>query len=215
MDSPTLLALAALMQPTESAHDSTGAGDIAIRLSLDLPAATPALGWSQEQAEGGPDPAPAKAFGAAGTTRFTIQSAFSTEFGGNNVVFGGFGFEHFIADDLCLVSQINGVWTDQEGPNAGGINGALLLRWHFLARDTWSLYAEAGAGLAWFTDDIPAGGTKFNFTPQAAVGVTFDIGDQNRAYVAVGWHHISNAQIFNENPGQDSAILHVGVSFSF
>jgi len=215
LDSHTLLALAALAKTADVPPDSTGAESVAIRLAFDLPGAMPAFAASpaeQSIADSAPTP---KAFGAAGSTRFTIQSAVSTEFGGNNIVFGGFGFEHFIADGLGLVTQINGLWTDQEGPNAGGINGALLLRWHFVARETWSLYAEAGAGLAWSTDDIPAGGTKFNFTPQAAVGVTLDIDESSRAYVAVGWHHISNAQVFDDNPGQDSAILHVGLSFTF
>ncbi|MCZ6835016.1 MAG: acyloxyacyl hydrolase, partial [Planctomycetota bacterium] len=127
----------------------------------------------------------------------------------------GVGFEHFIADDLSLVTQFNAAYVDQVGDNAWGANVVFLFRWHFYTQETWSAYVEAGAGLALFTEDVPTTGSDFNFTPQAAMGMTFDIGNDNRAFLAAGWHHISNAQTFDDNPGRDSFILHFGISMPF
>lgn len=161
------------------------------------------------------DADPISSYGDQGSTRLTIQGAAAVHEDENYFFDAGFGFEHFIEENLSLVTQFNGVYVDQEEDDAGGGNFVLLIRWHFHARETWSAYVEAGAGMLWTSNDVPADGSSFNFTPQAAIGLTFDIGEDNRAHLALGWHHISNAQIYDDNPGRDSIILHAGLSFPF
>ena len=131
-------------------------------------------------------------------SRFTIQSA-AARHESDNYFFGfGFGFEYFMADNISFVTQFDGTYVQQIGSDASGANVVTLLRWHFVAEDTWSAYIEAGAGLLWMTNDVPSTGSDFNFTPQAALGLTFDIGSRNRGFIALGWHHISNANTFND-----------------
>ena len=64
-------------------------------------------------------------------------------------------------------------------------------------------------------EKVPGNGTEFNFTPQAGLGVTYDIGNEVRLIGGVKWHHISNADLDEDNPGRDSIMAYAGVSFPF
>lgn len=161
------------------------------------------------------DSEPISPFGEAGSTRFMLQGAAAIHERQNYFFDTGFGFEHFIEDNLSLVTQFNGVYVDQLGSDAGGGNLMLLMRWHYLVEASWSAFFEAGMGVLWMSNNVPPEGSNFNFTPQAAFGLTFDIGENNRAHIALGWIHISNANTFNDNPGRDSFIIHAGLSFPF
>jgi hypothetical protein len=61
---------------------------------------------------------------------------------------------------------------------------------------------------------VPAGGTNFNFTPSAGVGVTFDVWEGTRAYVSARWYHVSNAGTSSSNPGFNGLGLWAGLSFA-
>jgi len=74
---------------------------------------------------------------------------------------------------------------------------------------------EGGAGLLRTSNNVPTGGSKFNFTPQAGLGMSFDIGNNNRWLLGVKWHHISNANTYDMNPGRDSIMIWTGISFPF
>lgn len=162
-----------------------------------------------------PDADPISSFGAEGSTRWMLQGAAAIQNRHNSFVGAGFGFEHFIENNLSLITQFNGMYFEQKGQDAEGANFVFLMRWHYLARESWSAFFETGIGVLWSSNDVPAAGSSLNFTPQAAFGVTFDIGENTRANVALGWHHISNANTYNDNPGRDSFILHMGLSFPF
>lgn len=156
-------------------------------------------------------------FGDAGTKRLYFQGAGAVHVKDSEDIFGqiGVGLEYFIADDLSLDVELNGLYVDQEGENAVGANLALLFRWHFISRDDWSMYFDGGAGLLGTTNDVPFNGSSFNFTPQAGLGFTFDLGDSNRLMVGMRWHHISNAHTYEHNPGRDSVMAYVGLSIPF
>ena len=49
-------------------------------------------------------------------------------------------------------------------------------------------------------------------TPQAGFGFTFEVADDTRLLVGGRWHHISNATLFDSNPGRDSLLLYLGLS---
>jgi lipid A 3-O-deacylase len=163
--------------------------------------------------------APAPAYGTQDSWRLYIHAGGGADATNldNSVIQGGVGFEHFIGDDLSLSVELNGLFAAQGGPNAGGVNVNLLFRWHFLhpREEGWSLYFDGGAGLLVSTDEIPAGGSSFNFTPQAGLGATIDIGEQRRLMCGVRWLHVSNANTFEENPGRDHAYAYVGLSLPY
>lgn len=93
----------------------------------------------------------------------------------------------------------------------------LLVRWHFWHDGPWSVYLDGGAGVIWFDDAFPLGGTRQNFTPQAGVGVTYQCADFCRVMAGVRWHHVSNAGKDGaaRNPGYDGVMIYAGVAFDF
>ena len=133
----------------------------------------------------------------------------------NTIMSGGVGFEYFFIDAVSLNFEFNGLFIDQEPDAALGANFNLLFRWHFVRERTWSIYVDGGAGLLGTSDRVPDSGSGFNFTPQAGFGTTFEITESMRGMFGAKWHHISNANTFDENPGRDSIMIYAGVNFAF
>lgn len=163
-------------------------------------------------------------FGAAGSWRQNWFGAATVALqrDGEQYHFG-WEAEYFVADFLSMNFGVSGIFFDQpeeEHTNdAVGGNLTLLFRWHFLTRDRWTLYADGGAGLLLTSEEIPEGGTNFNFTPQLGIGMTWAFGDtgRNRVMAGVRWHHISNARTsgVEDNPGRDSVMVYAGVSLPY
>lgn len=130
-----------------------------------------------------------------------------------------FNASHFLVDDFAINLELAGWFFDQtEGDDPFAANFNLTFQWHFINRDRWSLFAEAGAGLLLATDEVPDGGTEFNFTPRAGMGVTFRPGEGPlRVTIGARWQHISNARIdgAERNPGRDAGMIYAGVTFPF
>ena len=162
-------------------------------------------------------PTPPSTWGREGTWRWGLNGghAWDVKTSENKLTTFGVEFEYFVEDNLSLDIGLLGMDVDQQGKNVDGFNFTLQLRWHFVTKETWSLFMEGGAGLLRTSDNVPAGGSKFNFTPQAGVGLSFDVGDNNRWLIGVRWHHISNANIYDTNPGRDSIMVWTGISFPF
>jgi hypothetical protein len=93
----------------------------------------------------------------------------------------------------------------------------LFLRWHFLQRENWTLYTDAGVGAIWFNNPFPRGGTHQNFTPQLGVGLTYAIKQDLHLMSGVRWQHISNATKTgsDRNPGFDAAMVYMGLMLPF
>ena len=156
-------------------------------------------------------------WGNKDTWRWNIQGGYGKDVkeSNNTVKTIGVEFEYFIENALSLDLGFFGMGVNQEGPDANGLNFTLQLRWHFNDMGSWSMFMEGGAGLLRTTNHVPAGGSSFNFTPQAGLGMSFDIGNHNRWLIGVKWHHISNANTYDTNPGRDSWQVWTGISFPF
>jgi len=132
---------------------------------------------------------------------------------------GFVGLSTFLVQDVELNLEFAGWWFDQDGQDDSGAgNFNLLFRWHFVDRGDWTLFADAGAGVLLATDEIPDGGSEFNFTPRAGVGATVRLGNSpNRLLVGARWQHISNARLFGDsrNPGRDAAVFYAALVFPF
>jgi opacity protein-like surface antigen len=173
----------------------------------------------------------APAFGEKDSWRWYLSGGWGKEIDSSHdefVIFGG-GVSFFMVDNLSLNFELNGLYIDQENTtglpdshDAWGVNFNLLVRWHFLARESWSIYADGGVGVMGTTERVPGpdrdesdGGTYFNFTPQAGFGASFEFADNTRLLAGLRWHHVSNARTSNNNPGRDSLMVYAGVSFAF
>ncbi len=163
-------------------------------------------------------------FGTKDSMRWFVQAGGAVEVKETENIFllGGGGFSYFIVDDLSLEIEFNLMGFSQQGDNAFGVNFTLMMRWHFLVSETWSLYVDGGAGMLGTTAivpgksvDQPEGGANFNFTPQAGVGVTFEVAENVRFFGGVRLYHISNANTNESNPARDSLFMYAGVSFPF
>jgi len=162
------------------------------------------------------DPLPTT-WGKEGTWRWGFSGGFAEDIkdSNNTLKILGVEYEYFVDDNLSLDLGLFIMDVDQVNENAKGLNFTLQLRWHFIAKESWSMFLEGGAGLLRTSENVPSDGSRFNFTPQAGVGFSFDIGNNNRWLIGVKWHHISNANTYSNNPGRDSIMIWTGISFPF
>jgi len=158
------------------------------------------------------------AFGTEGTWRWQI-----TAIGGRDVdeadnieVGAALGASYFIFENFSVEFELATWYFDQEGEDSVGFNVNLFFRWHALDFETWTFFLDGGAGALFSTSDVPDGlGSSFNFPPFGGLGASFDIGRDLRLLAGVRWHHISNANLYDTNPGRDSLVAWVGVSVPF
>jgi hypothetical protein len=74
-------------------------------------------------------------------------------------------------------------------------------------------FLQFGGGMLFSTDDIPAGTSQFNFTPQGGVGVYWAGSDRPSVVVGLRYHHISNAGRVRPNPGHNALYFYGGLSW--
>ncbi len=73
-------------------------------------------------------------------------------------------------------------------------------------------FLTSGGGFLYFNHHM-FGATKFNFTAQLGAGVQLFTSNRRTALdLGIKYHHISNANLVNHNPGMDSYMVFVGVS---
>ena len=154
-------------------------------------------------------------FGSAGSWRWQIVGGGGTGTDSISNAQLGAGVSWFVVDDLSIDVQVNADYFNQSGPSAWGGDVELLFRWHFLARDTWSLYVDGGCGLMWTSRDVPPDSASFNFLPQAGAGVTWEIAADTRLMIGARWFHASNANTGSPNPSYNGVFAYAGVSFGF
>ncbi len=165
-------------------------------------------------------PSHANRFFQRGSWRWNIQLGVGSDFGDESLGIAGFGVSCFLEDTFTMDFELNGLYFSQsEGDDTAAINLALLFRWHFWrsSDNHWSIYADAGAGLMLSGEDVPPGGTSFNFTPQAGMGfsVLLDEARDVRLLSGFRWYHVSNANTFEDNPGLNTLMVYAGVNFPF
>lgn len=136
----------------------------------------------------------------------------------------------FLRDDFEFGVELGGWYIDQDtvgADNTGGVSFRFLGRWHALhgsysGREKdgydWTLFLDAGIGMAFTADDVPPGGTSVNFIPTVGAGATFRLDDAGtRLVTGLRWHHMSNARINGDrnNPDFNAPMVYVGVQWGF
>lgn len=130
-------------------------------------------------------------------------------------------FHYFIVDDFEMAVELNGTFfNEEEGEDPKGGSANLVFRWHFLHKDRFTVFAEAGAGVQITSDELPDGGSEFNFTPRAGMGITWQMFENNPMRLLLGarWQHVSNARTqggSSRNPGRDVGAIYAAVMFPF
>lgn len=158
-------------------------------------------------------PVPVARFGAQWSWRLNVEADWIGDFQGANEAMARIGASWFFFENVELAGYVTGGYVWQAVEDAGTYGLDLELRWHFLAEDTWSLFASIGGGVMGSTASVPEGGSEFNFTPSAGLGATFEVAEGLRLYLSARWFHVSNAGTFADNPGRDNLSLWAGLSF--
>jgi hypothetical protein len=74
-------------------------------------------------------------------------------------------------------------------------------------------YGEAGIGFIYTDFRVAGQGSKFNFNPQAGLGLEFRESGRPRGWLALRVHHLSNSDLDDENRGINSVLLQAGTMF--
>jgi hypothetical protein len=178
-----------------------------------------------EQA-GAPASEPVPGYGRAGTDWLTFGGLYASDFDKDNDFNVHFSWSRFIVDDIEFVLEAAGWYFNQEGQDTGGLSGSFLFRWHFLTASDhrWTVFGDLGIGMLGSFDEVPDGGTSFNFLPRAGLGFTRAFnesidGESHGARWELGlrWHHISNGRIEGDerNPARDSVAFYAGIIIPF
>lgn len=145
-----------------------------------------------------------------------LDAVVAVEFGVTELYLARGGIDWWLESDFSLGLQLDVGGVTLEGRDATWLVGvAPIMRWRFLERDAWSMYADLGVGVAWTGESVPIGGTSFNFTPQAGIGAEFRLGSSVSGRIGLGWYHMSNARTGSNNPGLDAVSVSLGLSLSF
>ena len=129
---------------------------------------------------------------------------------------GALAASYYFADDVSVGAEVSGYFADQPTDDAVALGGGLLLRWHFLQAERYSLFVDGGFGVSIADTEVPEGGTHFNYTPKGGGGATFRLRDDVHLVGGVRFFHQSNANIHGRvrNPSFDGAQYYVGVVFT-
>jgi hypothetical protein len=101
-----------------------------------------------------------------------------------------------------------------EPTNAYGIGlSPIVWRWNFEPRDRVAPFAELAGGLLWTNQSVPDGTTTVNFTAHLGGGVRYFIRPGRAVVLGYRFHHISNGNRLQRNPGVNAHAIMIGVSF--
>ena len=88
----------------------------------------------------------------------------------------------------------------------------LMWRWNFEPRGKVTQFAEVSGGALWTRDAVPAETTSANFTAHAAYGVRYFVTPAVSFVASYRFHHISNGNRLERNPGVNAHIAQFGLS---
>lgn len=94
---------------------------------------------------------------------------------------------------------------------AAGAN--VLYEHHFAARGRLLPIWRIGAGFLYGNDEVPAGETQHNFSLLTALGFDIIVTQTSALLIEYRFHHISNANTGERNPGVNAHTVVFGLSF--
>ncbi len=148
-----------------------------------------------------------------------LDGSYVSEQGGSNDIHGeqiNAGASYYLLDRVAVVGELSGYHFNADNASYNDAYGGgfdLLLRWHFLQIDRFTLYADAGAGAVQFDQRFPPEGTHFNFALRAGLGATYRLTDNLHLMGGSRFFHVSNADLegSDHNPGLDSFEFYLGL----
>ncbi len=97
--------------------------------------------------------------------------------------------------------------------HVGGL--AALLKYNFWTGTRLTPYLLGGGGISYASIRVPRGGTNFNFTVQAGLGLHYTLGQHSTLNFEWRYQHFSNGNISPPNPSLNSSSILMGFSFLY
>lgn len=88
----------------------------------------------------------------------------------------------------------------------------LTWRWNFEPRGRLAPFAELAGGALWTRDPVPRGTTTINFTAHIGYAIRYFFRPHHALVVGYRFHHISNGNRLESNPGVNAHMLQLGLS---
>jgi hypothetical protein len=88
----------------------------------------------------------------------------------------------------------------------------LVWRWNFEPHGRLAPFAELAGGALWTRDPLPADTTTANFSAHVAYGVRYFFTPRAAMVASYRFHHISNGNRRDRNPGVNAHVVQLGVS---
>lgn len=127
----------------------------------------------------------------------------------------GLHWGRFVSDlaALGLGTNLTNWWTGGRDVQSAELEGLVRV---YLKED-WPVFVSGTAGFQFANDQIPPGGTVWNYTFSFGAGLDVPIVAGMSALFGVDYHHISNAlgRDNPRNPSQNEARLWVGFGWTF
>lgn len=101
----------------------------------------------------------------------------------------------------------------RDGGNTLAVGTNLVYEHHFAARGRVLPVWQIGAGFLYADDPVPDGETQHNFSVLTGLGVEVLLGNRSAVSIGYRFHHVSNANTGNVNPGVNAHSVILGVSF--
>ncbi len=160
-----------------------------------------------------------KRFGEPGTWWWSAGGGLAAAGRDADLYYNAFySLDSFLAEDFQFSLEFSGWFFDQDDDNALGGAVNMMFRYHFISEEDYTIFASVGIGLMAATESVPDEGSEFNFSPRAGLGFTYEFSDGPQRLVGgVRWQHFSNANQTgsDRNPGTDTVMLYLGVTFPF
>jgi hypothetical protein len=154
-----------------------------------------------------------------GTVVYTAEAdyAHSFDLSPARLESGRVGAGYYFFDNFALNAELGGYSVQQPGPDSLISEFDIKLRHHIYNSGRFSLYLDAGGGVAYATAPTPAGGTYYNYTIQTGPGVAWELSDHLFLMGGVRYWHLSNARLEGpvRNPSINAIEGYVGVMFKY
>ncbi len=102
-----------------------------------------------------------------------------------------------------------------EGRTAHGAGLSALLKYNIWTGTKLTPYLLGGGGLSYASIRVPQGGTNFNFTLQAGIGLHYALSQHGTLNLEWRYQHFSNGDISPPNPSLNASIFLIGFSFLY
>lgn len=130
---------------------------------------------------------------------------------------GAIGYGYYLLDQFSLNANLSLNFADTQQKYAIGGEFNLMMRWHFLQYEKWTLFVDAGAGVSQWDHQLPPPGTQFNFSIRGGPGLTYQLTDNLHFVLGTQYLHYSNAGIQGgeRHTGSNAWYTYAGLMWTF